>query len=339
MLQIRYLHVLSIIITTFIATNAFAKEQLIFAVDLVRHGARAPLYEIPYSPYVWKNGTGELTEEGINQEIQLGKELRNKYVTQNHLLPKIYDPKTIYIRSTEVKRTIISAHSLLLGLYPIKMRDSVNSKIPVDVIPNSEDNILIPKSNENIFSKIYRYYWEYKAWKEKTAHLQKKLEYWNKTTGISLKNFQEIDQLGDNLFIRQLNHVALPKEISDSDAQEIIALGEYGMIHKFKLRSVTYSTGHAFLVMVTNYLEQAIQKKSSLKYVLFSGHDTSILSVMNTLGTPLEKLPEFAARLNFSLYKNGDNYYVKIYYNNKLVNIPKCSGNVCSMSQFIELGE
>jgi len=321
------------------SANSFAEEKLIFAVDLVRHGDRTPTYQIPKSYILWKEGLGELTAQGINHEIQLGEQLRKNYINRYHLLPKIYDPNSIYVRSTNFNRTIKSADSLLLGLYPINVRPLLNQKIPICAVPNAEDNLLVVKPNRNIFSLINRYVATHKDWKEKTINLQDQLKYWSKETGLPLNNFQQLDRLADNLYVRKLNHISLPKGISSRDADKIILLSESEIISEFKLKDVTHPMGREFLKTVSNYLEQAIQHKTSLKYVLLSGHDSSIMSVMNTLESPLEKIPGYASDLNFSLFESNKKYYVKVSFNNKPVNIPACGGSTCTISQFNDVGQ
>jgi acid phosphatase len=141
-------------------------------------------------------------------------------------------------------------------------------------------------------------------------------------------------QLADNLYIRQYHHVPLPAGISATDANEIIALGNQGIIDKFKSHRVTDAMGDGFLNSVNHYFKQAMTQKTNLHYVLFVGHDGSILSVMNALGVPLNQMPGFAARLNFSLYENNHHYYIKTTLNNQSVTLPGCDGKLCSETQF-----
>lgn len=96
-----------------------AAEKLIFSLDLMRHGDRAPIKELPKVPYTGITPLGHLTPEGIAGCYQLGTKFRQKYVTQHHLLPAAYDPKLMYVRSSDFDRTLMSAQSVLMGLYPM----------------------------------------------------------------------------------------------------------------------------------------------------------------------------------------------------------------------------
>ncbi len=48
--------------------SVYAHDKLIFAVDIIRHGDRTPMIELPKDPYVWPEGLGHLTAKGRQQE-------------------------------------------------------------------------------------------------------------------------------------------------------------------------------------------------------------------------------------------------------------------------------
>uniref|UniRef100_A0A1I7UYQ9 Histidine acid phosphatase n=1 Tax=Caenorhabditis tropicalis TaxID=1561998 RepID=A0A1I7UYQ9_9PELO len=92
-----------------------------------RHGDRSPTTTFKADPFqedAWKfggGGWGQLSPLGMYQHLNLGKKLRNRYVnavnSTYRFLPAVYDQKTIYVRSTGINRTLISATSNMLGMY------------------------------------------------------------------------------------------------------------------------------------------------------------------------------------------------------------------------------
>jgi hypothetical protein len=188
-------------------------------------------------------------------------------------------------------------------------------------------------------SLIKLYLIKSRTWKEKTTHLQEQLKKWREETGSSLDSFEQLDDLADNLYIRKIKGIALPKGISENEATEIIFLAESAIVNQFKLKDFCKPTGQRILKLVADYCKLVIQNNTELKYILLSGHDSSIMSVMTTLNAPLEKIPGYASRLNFSLFANKGQYYIKIFLNNKPVNIPGCEKNICTLSQFYKLAE
>lgn len=336
MIHIR-LSLILFFIASLIPAMAFANEQLVLSVDLVRHGDRTPTHQIPRSHLNWKEGLGALTANGMAQEKRLGEYLREKYINQYHLLNATYDPNTIYVRSTDTERTIKSANSLLLGLYPLDTRSSKNQEIFINVVPRNKDTLLITKPSRNIFSIVKLYVINHKYWHEKTITLQNKLQEWSSITGLPLNNLQQLNYLADNLYIRQIEHLPLPNKMKQSDAMEIILLGKNAMIDAFKLNEITYPMGKEFLKTILNYQKLVVLHKTSLRYVLFLGHDSSIMSVMNTLQVPLNEIPGYASRVNFSIIKSGGQYFIKISYNDKPVSIPNCKSDICSLTQLENL--
>lgn len=116
--------VLALLALTGLATTySDGTKELIFVQTLWRHGDRSPTKTFPTDPYqedAWTfggGGWGQLSPTGMRQHYNLGKMLRNRYVNDYKFFPTKYNAKQIYVRSTDVNRTIISAMSNLLSQY------------------------------------------------------------------------------------------------------------------------------------------------------------------------------------------------------------------------------
>uniref|UniRef100_A0A0K0DQA9 acid phosphatase n=1 Tax=Angiostrongylus cantonensis TaxID=6313 RepID=A0A0K0DQA9_ANGCA len=87
-----------------------------------RHGDRSPTRTFPTDPIQeadWTfggGGFGQLSPKGMAQHLKFGKLLRKLYVDTG-FLSNSYSSREVYIRSTDVNRTIISAMSNMLGMY------------------------------------------------------------------------------------------------------------------------------------------------------------------------------------------------------------------------------
>lgn len=342
----RFLYFIWILILT---NSVCAAEKLIFAIDVIRHGDRTPIHEIPKQPYHWKEGLGELTAQGMHQEFELGASLRKKYIDEEHLLPAQYNAATLYVRSTDINRTLMSAESFLLGLYPLGTGPSLSTEvpalpfafqpIPIHTTPISKDRLLDTKPAKNPFTLLKLYFSIKKSWKKTIAPLQNQINSWSESTGLNLNNPVVFDSLADTLNVRKMHHIPYPKGISSDDADKIITLGQNAALTYFRYKEIYRPMGHRLLTTMSNYFNDTINNKSNLRYVLFSGHDTTLLTLMSTLGVPLDKMPHYASRLNVSLYDDNGKYYVKVYYNDQPVSIPSCGGYSCTLSQFSNLAE
>jgi len=127
----------------------------VFVHELFRHGARAS-DSIPYtSPESVKehleedaepekqqtyfpNGLGMLTASGIRQHYLLGTKVRKDYVERHGLINGTYDVNEFYIQSTQVPRTIQSAQSQLMGIFPLGSATQLKENQVEDAIPQIE---------------------------------------------------------------------------------------------------------------------------------------------------------------------------------------------------------
>lgn len=71
-----------------------------------------------------------MTKTGIEQQHRLGKFIRNRY---NSILNENYTSSEIVVRSTDIDRTLMSAQSNLVGLYPVL--NMTTDQVPIQPIP------------------------------------------------------------------------------------------------------------------------------------------------------------------------------------------------------------
>lgn len=311
---------------------AEAEEKLVFAIDLIRHGDRNPIREIPSMPHEWPDGLGALTMTGALQEHLLGAQMRAYYVGQMHLLPEKYQPGSIHVRSTDINRTKMSADAFLSGLYPVETRDPMQF-IPIEATSKSFDPILLVMPDLNPISLFTLYLQDKITWDKKLRQFPDKFSRWEKAFNMSLSDSRDFGKLADNLYVRRLHHIPIPPELTEQDVDDILQLAQQQMVQDFHSKELTLNLGRSLLHFVSDQFQQAL-RQDQLKYILLSGHDSTILAVMNTLDAPLAEVPPYASRVNFSLFKRGEEYYVHISMNGKPIPIPHCGEQECALGQF-----
>ncbi len=329
-------------------TNVRAADhgRLVFAIDLIRHGDRTPLEDIPTAPNKRPEGPGQLTANGIQQECQLGAKLRTIYINECHLLPSNYVSGTIYVRSTDSDRTLMSAESVLMGLYPPGTGPALSSTgqfsapcgiqpIPIHTVPRDTDALLIPDYDLNKYNKLVaRYVFSTLEWKEKSTELKPKFDQWSQATGITITNLSQLKYIGDTVYIDRVHQVPMPQELAEN-AQMIVDAGRWVFVQGYKPREIGRITGSALLNAIADYLQQASEGKSPLKYVLFSAHDSTQLSLLSAMGSPLTDTPPYASDLRFSLFETDRHvFHIEVSFNDRPVIIPKFGGSSCSLAQF-----
>ncbi|GAU94499.1 hypothetical protein RvY_06265-2 [Ramazzottius varieornatus] len=108
------------------------------------HGQLVPSgpYEAMYQKIIFKGGTpaGQLTKTGKEQVYELGRRIRGDYIEKRHLIAPTFNASEVYVRSTNMMRTIESARWLLSGIFGHNKR---GDKIIIHTEP-AEREILYP---------------------------------------------------------------------------------------------------------------------------------------------------------------------------------------------------
>lgn len=344
-----YLFLLCLFIGFFSSTLYANDQHVIFAIDIIRHGDRTPVIEIPNHPHHWKEGLGELTPLGMRQVFNLGVDARKKYVEEEHLLPVSYQADTIYIRSTDFNRTLMSAQSFLYGLYPLGTGPSLAETpalakafqpVPIHAVALRDECLLIPACHPEEFSALVeKYVYSTGEWKNKTAEYADKLKRWSKKTGLPLENLNQIVKLGDNLYIRAVHGIPLPPGIDEEDSKEIQRLTDWVVSTTYKPVQVGRYGSHQLLSAIAQYMQKSTQTQTHLKYVLFSGHDSTLMSLMSALQNPLTAIPPYASEVKILLLQQAGSYALRITFNGAKVKIPSCKGEDCNLQEFIAFVE
>ena len=130
----------TIILISLIISLIKSEEELRWAFEIFRHGARTPYdgmtknFEDCFGQK-WI-GKKELTGVGMHQHFLVGTRNRIKYINDKKLLSPIYDPREIYLISTDSNRTIMSANAQVQGLYPPGTGPKLSQNQSENAIPN-----------------------------------------------------------------------------------------------------------------------------------------------------------------------------------------------------------
>lgn len=321
--------------------------QLLFAHVIYRHGDRTPIDPYPNDPWKdpshWSTGWGQLTNLGKFRHLQLGNWLRKRY---SSLLSETYTNDEIYVRSTDVDRTLMSAESNLAGLYPPMGKDRWDPNIqwqpiPVHTVPESMDEVLAAKKSCPAFDyalKKYKHSDEYQAYNKS---LEPVYEYVSANAGRKVDSLTTVQNIYSCLHIEEVNNFTLPewtKKVYPEPLRSISA-------RSFATKTITpvlarLKTGPLIQEMLQRFRNK---DKNTLKpnrtVWVYSAHDTTIANVLNTLRLFDLHNPPFASCVMLELRKStsGDEPYVSVYYKNTTeepepMSIPNC-GKRCPLSK------
>ncbi|XP_033162482.1 prostatic acid phosphatase isoform X1 [Drosophila mauritiana] len=333
--------------------SATLPGQLKFVHVIYRHGDRTPVDPYPTDPWgdrkFWPTGWGDLTNLGKQEHYDLGKWLRNRY---SNLLPPLYSKENIYVQSTDVDRTLMSAQSNLAGLYEPQGEDIWNTDInwqpiPIHTSPERVDSILAAKAP----CPAYDYELaslesspEFKALTEKHRNL---FAYLSEKGGRPVKTFIDAQYLNNTLFIENLYNMTLPEWTKKVYGREELT---YVANFAFAISSYTRKLARLKAGPLLKDIFQRFKEKSSgsLKpdrsMWVYSAHDTTVASVLNALKLFELHSPPYTACIMMELRVDETNTpLVSIFYKNTTaeplpLDIPGC-GPSCPLAKLVNIYE
>ncbi|KAM9088371.1 prostatic acid phosphatase isoform 4-T4 [Megaptera novaeangliae] len=153
-----------LLLLSFWLDRGVGAKELRFVTLVFRHGDRSPIETFPNDPIKessWPQGFGQLTQLGMEQHYELGQYIRKRY---EKFLNKSYRHEQVYVRSTDIDRTLMSAMTNLAALFPPEGISVWNPNlpwqpIPVHTVPVSEDrrvhNFTLPSwATEDSMTKL-----------------------------------------------------------------------------------------------------------------------------------------------------------------------------------------
>lgn len=347
---------IALLLAFFVICQVNAVKRLELVHIVYRHGARSPLYTYPTDKYKlsdWPGGGGRLTNIGMQMEFELGKFLKSKYVKESKFLGPAYNHSEVYVRSSGVDRCLQSAQVQLAGLFPPGPsqkwnKDIMWQPIPVHSMPKNEDPML--RSTDDLCPRRDELVSKKKSAPEYESKLSSSKDFLAKLSNYSGMHvtFNNLFYISDSMLAEKAQGWKQPEWINRLWDQ-ILDLSDWIFINNYSARDddeMGRLLGGALLQRITSDMKSLVLKKLTNKDLIlpkmniFSGHDTSVLSLAAGLDIKIER-PVFASCIMVELYSqtNGTDL-VEIYFRNNGTVTPlklKHCNHSCPLDTFISL--
>jgi len=279
---------------------------------------------------------GELTPLGYQQHIELGEALRETYVNTYQYLNASINMDDIWIRSTDIPRTLASVQGHMHGLYP---PTKTSGDIPVfdeftieanaeNMYPNAQ---LCPALAEALInaSKMP----EYIAYMKQTADLQKSL-----LAALQLSVFPSWDGLFDAFSALACHNFSLLPGVTQEMWDQTIAVANWQWNFQLNQTNVVRLGIGSFMAEIVDVLELTQKSPASVpKYIVYSGHDTTIGPLMAAMQNYDGYWPPYASHVEIELWENNGAYFVAVRYQGAYQVLSTCQGQkMCPYAQFLE---
>ncbi|GMR32348.1 hypothetical protein PMAYCL1PPCAC_02543, partial [Pristionchus mayeri] len=352
-------------------SSAFSAEELVFVQTLWRHGDRIPKDTYPSDPYqkeYWGLPWGEITQDGIEHQFQLGENLRSLYIDYG-FLSGTYNREEVVVRSADTPRCIQSALSNLAGFYadsPSAVSSVSNwpsgwIPVPVHSEPKKEDRQLQPgiscpkadslsasrqntrkfqdflASNWNLYALLMQFGgqgpvdFSFDVLKDWFATLRVEKEQFN----LPLPSWitDDVYKQLKNAFLAGNDFVDGAAGFDVKQDDELVKLRGGFLLHEWR-----------------SNLKDASTKEGGVKYHPYSAHDHTITALLHSLGGKKEvvgeDIPHYTATLVNELWKKDGQYFVKFLFIDSFSSparpithlLSPCSddSDLCPLQQFLD---
>ncbi|CAK6437373.1 unnamed protein product [Pipistrellus nathusii] len=343
--------------------QALVEGPLVFVAVVFRHGDRAPLASYPADPHkeavaaLWPRGLGQLTAEGVRQQLELGRFLRSRY---DAFLSPEYRREEVYVRSTDFDRTLESAQANLAGLFPEAgpgRPEAAWRPVPVHTVPLAQDKLLrFPTRSCPRYQELLREATEAAAYRRALEGWADFLPHLENCTGLSLvgEPLRRAWKVLDTLMCQRAHGLPLPSWASPDVLQtlaQISALDIGAHVGPPRAAEKAQLTGGILLDAILANFSRVQRLGLPLKMVMYSAHDSTLLALQGALGLYDGHTPPYAACLGFEFRRRlGDpeeddedsgNVTVSLFYRNSTglplgLSLPGCPGP-CPLGRFRQL--
>ena len=299
------------------------ENNLYFVFTTFRHGARKPLSKIDFFGN-FNYTAGALTEYGKIQHLEIGRKYRKRY---SNFMNISFDKKEIYIRSSDIRRTIISTEKELEGFF--------NKTI-------SRSNIFIVNgggASINLFNLDRKEQIEMKKYLESCPKRNLAVNYidiYNHEIFPNIKHCHLMENISDSGIYRfcdsMISHYY--EYIYSNETNNVISRCSNENIKKFYDFCIEYYDSFrgfneysAFMIYklfqhIFKNMYNAINYKSKLKMMMIGGHDVTVGQFMTFLNRlqiiPRTYYPHYAWNIVIELRKYSQDFYLEFYYNDIL---------------------
>ncbi|KHJ41327.1 histidine acid phosphatase [Trichuris suis] len=333
-----------------------------------RHGSRAPIRNVfgvsdEQVAAHWPRGLRELTTKGIQEQRLLGEFLHERYKQ----FMTDYSSETIYVRSSDSNRTIMSALATMSGFIPSTPHSVhedlllVYQKIPIHKTMLKYDRTLdvayanCPPPYRPFIMKASNTSAERLA----SASDPKMLELLEngigrKPQGLEVGLFTEavICYHYDgkaSLLPAWAQSLELYENMKKSYIKTLLALQgdpEYRRLRGLYNNRLLYFTANLFKEIADRFMKKVTEGEANkLQFIGYSTHDMTLLALLADWGVLEPSIfPEFSSCIMVELYERASIHYIEIWYRRghgkELVQLKvKDCKEPCKLQEFVAIAE
>eukprot|EP01133_Synstelium_polycarpum_P003485 gene3485-3980_t len=281
---------------------------------------------------------GQLTQLGFEQHLQVGSVFRELYVNKYQLLSPTLDLSEIWVRSTDVPRTLQSAQAEITAMYPPSAAGGASSIDVVEIhtmdsyYENMSPNTDLCPALNNLYQNITTEQ-AYISFVTKMSSVQQQIMTALELTGSA----PDWSSFMDLFFAIQCHDFELPAGIDQSIVDSAYQAAIWEMEYQLSFPMIARLGMSTFLEEIVDNFRMKMDGNITQKLMFFSGHDDSVGPFVNLFGF-LNEWPPYASHVELELWTDSNNdYFLQFKYNGVVHTLPGCSGVMCPIDTFFNL--
>lgn len=350
------IHFITIVLlwASYIFSDAMPAEKSVKIVHILfRNGMRYPIKSYkndPYKEIKWPDGHGSLTKEGKRASYQLGTILRKRY---KRFFNEDSMTGMMLARSSDYDRCLMSAGAFLAGFFPPTKKLLWNPSIkwtpvPIFSTPLDLDNLILQLRPCSAYERELHVTLNSQEMQEEINNTKDVYDYINKMSGENLKNPIDMYRFYVMLNVQSELGLHLPlwtKSVFPKQMKDIAKTGAETATMTPIMKRLTGGQLLKEIIDLTR-AEQDHTLKPEREFYIYSGHDFTIVNLMNTLNVYSGEnrvLPEFGAAFIVEGHRVDDRIEIRLFYfkdyatrNPIELSIPKCPKR-CYLDDFNKL--
>eukprot|EP00768_Dysnectes_brevis_P003180 gnl/Dysnectes_brevis/2285_a2685_1154.p1 GENE.gnl/Dysnectes_brevis/2285_a2685_1154~~gnl/Dysnectes_brevis/2285_a2685_1154.p1 ORF type:complete len:393 (-),score=155.31 gnl/Dysnectes_brevis/2285_a2685_1154:57-1235(-) len=279
-------------------------------------------------------GLGQLTTEGEQMHLDLGQKWFDEYHTRWNIISESLNTTQLYLRSTNVERTMESLQGQLNGMYP----------------PTDEEVLGVHTSDEDVDTLIPQS--DCARWEDIEAAIDADpiIEAWYADReALRLATCAVVgDDAGDltwvylydNLAAREAHGMGLPQGVTQEMYTAAVEGADFEVASQYCMGpwrvDALRSTIGAFVGEMLDHIEETLEG-SPVVLRIYSAHDSSVAPLLGCIGGDWDcRWPPFASAVRVEVLEDleGD-LFVRTLYNDEELWPEFCSASPCPYSEFV----
>ncbi|KAJ0402948.1 hypothetical protein ATCC90586_003889 [Pythium insidiosum] len=244
---------------------------------------------------------GQLTTKGVREMTAKGRRLRERYAAFMDAIERPEDD--VYVHSTNIRRTIRSAQSVLMGLFPshleLEVADASRIAIHVD-----DANSLGPSHSLELFQDL-----DAMLADDIRLHAPKDLRETARRVrdiiGIERGRLIPWSSLREVLVCRREHGLPMPPGVDQELFDRVHDLDGWLWHTLYSKRDFCFGSFRRGVQRFYDTLSSIAQNETKHKLTLFSAHDNSLVALMRALQLRVDPaIPHYGAMLTFEIYRH-----------------------------------